>query len=560
MRRPIGSRIGRVIQSALAVCGLIGFAKAGAAAPASSALRFDEVAAQVGIQFTHEDGHSGLKHFVETASAGGGWIDYDQDGKLDLYLINGAETPGRKLTIKPQNRLFRNVGNGFQDVTDAAGVGDTGYGMGMCVGDVDGDGLVDFMVTNFGPDRLYRNKGQGRFEEIGTRAGVADPRWSTGCAFADLDGDADLDLYVARYTRFQFEQSPFCGDRARSIRSYCNPSAFRGEVHSLYINDGKGKFKDEAAQRGIHQRDEDRGFSVVASDLDVDGDIDLYVANDGSMNRLYRNQGQGKFIDEGLISGTGLNGRGLAEAGMGADVADVDGNGLPDLLVTNFSMEANTLYLNMGQMQFEDATARFDLTTPSFAYVGWGIQFLDADNDTDLDFAIVNGHPIDNIELFESSLSWLQPKQLFENVAGKRFVERTGTAGSVWQKPRSGRGLAAGDYDDDGRLDLLVNNSRDKAELLHNQSKVGNWIGFRLIGKKPNVLAIGAAVTIKIGNKQFRREVLSGGGFLVQRDLRLHFGLADANGPISYIVTWPNGSKKSGSVKELNRYVPITQD
>ncbi len=529
-----------------------------AVAQASAAtLRFEDVARERGVDFTHEDGSSGLKHFVETASGGGGWIDVDDDGWIDLYLVNGARTPGSAPGPAPRNRLLRNREGRLEDITDAAGVGDEGYGMGFCAGDADGDGRLDFLVTNYGPDRLYRNLGGARFEQVAEAAGVADPRWSTGCAFGDVDGDGDLDLYVARYARFRFEDSPFCGDRARGIRAYCNPSAFRGEVDSLYINDGRGRFRDEAAARGIHQGDEDRGFGVLLVDLDDDGDLDIYVANDGSLNRVYRNDGQGRFNDEGLISGAGLNARGLAEAGMGVDFGDVDGDGRGDVLVTNYSMESNTLYLHRGDLLYEDATAAFGLTEPSFRHVGWGVQFFDADADGDLDYAIANGHPIDNIDAFESTLSYLQPRQLFRNEAGRRFSEATAAAGPGFEPHRSGRGLAAGDFDNDGRVDLAVFNARGRFELLQNQGSGAGWVGFRLRGPAANRAAIGARLDIEAAGRRQLRHVLSGGGFLTQRDLRLHVGLGDAAGPLRWRLRWPDGKEQSGELDLRGRYVDL---
>ena len=522
----------------------------------SAPLHFNNAATTAGIDFLPEDGSSGLKHFVETAGSGGGWLDFDGDGLLDLYLLNGAQTPGRELASKPSNRLYRNLGNRFADVTANAGVGDEGYGMGFCVGDIDADGLIDFMVTNYGDDRLFRNLGDGRFKQVAGSAGVADPRWSTGCAFGDLDGDGDLDLYVSRYARFDFEHSPFCGDRARDLRTYCNPTAFRGEVDSLYINDGKGRFVDQARQRGIHQGDEDRGFAVLLSDLDDDGDLDIYVANDGSLNRVYRNDGKGHFEDESLLSGAGLNARGLAEAGMGADIGDVDGDGHMDVLVTNYSMENNTLYRNLGDFAFDDVTARFGLAGVSFRSVGWGIQFLDADNDGDLDLAIANGHPIDNIEQFESMLSYRQHNQLFENLNGKRFREIT-SAGDFAKPLRSSRGLAAGDYDNDGRVDLLVLNSRDRAELQRNLGPLNHWLGLRLIGPENNRFAIGARITLESATGKQVREIRSGGGFLTQADLRAHFGLGPNTDTVSYQIRWPGGKIQEGRIDQVDRYVDI---
>jgi hypothetical protein len=518
---------------------------------------FEDVTSRMGINFRHQDGSSGEKYYIETATGGVGWLDFDNDGDLDLYLVNGAATPGSRLKNIPRNALYENRGDRFVEVTEQAGVGDTSYGMGVCAADIDGDGLIDFMVTNHGPDRLYLNRGGGRFQEVGERAGVADPRWSTGCAFGDLDGDGDLDLYVSRYADFSFDRNPYCGDRARKLRAYCRPNAFHGQVDSLYINRGDGTFVDEGKDRGIDQGVDDRGFAVLLSDLDDDGDLDIYVANDGTLNRLYVNDGTGHFEDQALLSGAGLNSRGGAEAGMGVDVGDVDLDGALDVLVTNYSMEYNTLYRNLGDLVFDDVTTRFGLGETSYRYVGWGIQMFDADNDGDLDFAVANGHPVDNIEEIEPGLTYLEPNQLFENQAGKRFREVSSESGAAWRVARSSRGMAAGDMNNDGRIDLLIANARDIPSLLENRGVVGHWVGLRLHGAKPNTMAIGARVTIKYAAKIAVREVYSGGGFLSQRDLRLHFGLGKYAGAVRYTVRWPDGRLQEGQVAAPDRYVEI---
>ncbi len=382
---------------------------------------FQQVGPERGIDFRHQDGRSGQLYYVETAASGGGFFDYDDDGDLDVYLINGAATPFEltggpaPAAGGPRNALYENDGNGrFRDVTQEAGVGDPGYGMGMCAGDYDGDGRLDFLVTNYGPDRLFRNLGGGadgivRFEQTAESAGVAGRRWGTNCAFADLDGDGDLDLYVANYVDFQFDNSPRCGDSARGVWSYCRPAVFDGQADYLYVNQGDGTFRQEGRERGIAQGTDERGFGVVVSDLDGDGAPEILVANDGTLNRLYVNDGRGFFTDHALVAGVAADRGGAAGSGMGLDLGDADGDGRLDLLVTNYSFEAATLYLRRGEgFYFEDRTAEAGLAAPTYLPVGWGIQFFDADNDGDLDLGVANGHVMHNIERFEEPANVLR--------------------------------------------------------------------------------------------------------------------------------------------------------
>ncbi len=520
---------------------------------------FVEVSAQRGIRFHHQDGRSGQKFYIESAASGGGWIDFDHDGDLDLYLINGAATPGSKLDGTPTNALYENRDGRFVDVTAKAGVGDTGYGMGMCAGDIDADGKLDFLLTNYGTDRLYRNLGGGRFAEIGAKAGVANDRWGASCAFGDIDGDGDLDIYVAHYVQFSFESNPFCGDRARNLRAYCRPNVFDGEADSLFINQGDGTFREEGKARGLVQGKDEKGYGVVMSDLDDDGDLDIYVSNDGTLNRLYVNDGKGHFSDEALLAGVGLSARGSAESGMGVDLGDVNGDGREDLLVTNYSMETNTLYLNLGGLMFEDGTRKAGLAESSYRYVGWGTAFFDHDNDGDLDLALVNGHAVDNIEIFEASLKYRQPNQLMENLGGGRFHDVSREAGPALAVERVSRALAQGDFDNDGRLDLLVTNTNDPIDLLHNEIDNGHhWLGLVLRGPKANPFAIGARATLTLNGKKTIREVRSGSSFLAQGDLRPHFGLGTHKGSVSVEIRWPDGRVQRETTEQLDRYWTIT--
>lgn len=519
---------------------------------------FREVSQELGIDFIHQDARFGEKYYIETAASGGGFLDVDGDGDLDVYLIDGAPTPGSKVRGTPHNRLFENRDGRFVDITEVAGVGDTGYGMGMCVGDIDADGQVDFLVTNYGPDRLYQNRG-GRFDEIGEAAGVADTRWSASCAFGDVDGDGDLDLYVTHYVDFAFDRNPFCGDRARNLRAYCRPEAFDGVTDSLFINLGDGRFRDEVEKRGIARGVDEKGFGVLMSDVDGDGDLDLYVANDGTMNRLYINDGKGFFRDEALLSGTGLSALGRAESGMGLDLGDTDGDGRMDLYVTNYSLESNTLYRNLGDLLFDDVTRSSGLEEVSYKDVGWGVQFFDFDRDGDLDLAIANGHAVDNIEIFEAGLRYRQANRLLSNQGGGRFVEAPAAAGEAWKRERVSRGLAVGDVNNDGRPDLLVTNTNDPVDLLLNELDNGyHWLGLVLRGSAANPLAIGARIELRAGDRLQVREVRSGGSFLAQGDLRQLFGLGRWSGEVTVEVRWPDGRTQQMGTSRLDRYLTLS--
>lgn len=528
------------------------------AAPAAPDDGFVDVAADRGVTFEHVDARFGDKYYIETAASGGGWFDMDDDGDLDLYLVNGAATPGSKITGTPRNHLYENRDGRFVDVTEKAGVGDTRYGMGFCVGDVDGDGRLDFMVTNYGADRLYRQKSDGTFEDAAPALGLDDDRWGASCAMADLDGDGRLDIYVTHYVDFDFERNPFCGDRARNLRAYCRPEAFDGVTDSLFIQQSDGTFRDQAKTRGLATGVHEKGFGVVVSDIDDDGDPDLYVANDGTMNRLYVNDGRGRFEDQALFSGTGLSHLGAAESGMGVDLGDADGDGRMDLFVTNYSMETNTLYRNEGELLFDDVTDKSGLAEPSYKHVGWGVQFFDYDNDGDLDVAVANGHAVDNIEIFEAGLQYRQPNQLYENLGDGTFRDASPKAGKAWGVAKVSRALAVGDMDNDGRLDLLITNTNDTVDLLHNRMQTGNhWLGIRLQGPEDNRPALGARVTLKMGKRPLSREVRSGGSFMAQSDLRLHFGLGKTEGPVEVHIQWPDGTIQTERTADVNRYWTI---
>ncbi|MEO1083876.1 MAG: CRTAC1 family protein, partial [Acidobacteriota bacterium] len=540
---------------------------------------FRNVTLGSGVDFEHWDGRSGRRFYMETASGGGGFLDADGDGALDLYLLNGASTPGSPARQAPRNALFVQRNGAFVDVSAASGVDDAGYGMGLCIADVTGDGLPDLYVTNFGADRFYLSRGVvdgvPRFEEASTPAGLGDGGWGTGCAFGDVDGDGDLDLYVVRYLDYSVDRNRLCGDPARGIAGYCRPSVFRGQADLLYLRrgdrDGAPLFEEVGLERGLVVGDSERGFAVVLSDLDVDGDLDAVVANDGTANRFYRNDGGGFFTDVALLSGLAVDRTGDPGASMGLELADADGDGRMDVFVTHYAHEANTLYLATEDASaesaadprpyFEDRTAEAGLAAPSFLSVGWGARFFDLENDGDLDLAVANGHVMDNIDLFEPRSSYPQADHLYRNDGAGRFVEiSAATSGYDAPTPAVSRALAAGDWNDDGGVDLLITATNGRPRLLENVAPDrGRWIGLVLRGPRSNTLAIGARVVVRTGDGRVVGvgEVRSGGSFLAQNDLRLHFGLGPDPAPLQVEVRWPDGRAEVVSISDFDRYETV---
>ncbi len=501
---------------------------------------FTDVTAAAGIEFRHVNGAGGAKYVIETVGAGGGFFDSDGDGQLDIYLINGAATPGVHYETPPRNALYQNRGDGaFADVTEKAGVGDTGYGMGMAVGDYDNDGDLDLYVGNFGRNTLYENRGDGTFVDVTTKAGVGDERWASSCAFADVDLDGFVDLYAANYHNFSYENHRVCAEGGSGLQLYCGPEAFDGVADVLYRNRGDGTFVDITEQAGLHST-EGKELGVVFGDVDLDGDPDLYLANDKTLNFLYINNGKGVFAESGLLAGTAYNEDGDVEAGMGVDMGDYDNDLYPDLFVTNFQWETNTLYKNLGDGSFVDETFLAGLGKGSIPYLSWGTRLFDYDNDGDRDIFIANGHLESDVEAYENT-TFAQRNQLFLNMGNGHFEEYIPDGGALALQKVS-RGAAFGDYDDDGDIDVLVANVNDAPTLMRNDGeKKGHFVQLRLVGTQSNAAAIGARVEVHAGALVQSDEVRSGASFLSQSDLRLHFGLGGAERVEKVVVYWPSG-------------------
>ena len=450
---------------------------------------FIDVTEPAGLTFAHTDGRSRLRLFNEFLGSGGGFFDYDGDGNLDIYLVNGAIQTGNAQNKTLHNVLYRNNGNStFTDVTEEAGVGSTAYGTGATIGDYDNDGDLDLYVTNFGTDQLYQNNGDGTFTDVTTHAKVGNPNWGTSCAFADVDNDGHLDLYVANYAAYTPENDRRCEERG--VHVYCGPHAYPAVHDTFYKNNGDGTFTDVSTLYRPSGLTPQHGLGVTFGDYDADGNIDLYVANDQDPNFLFQNSGDGNFLEVALISGVCYNDMGKEEAGMGTDFGDYDNDGKLDLTVSNYQTETNTVYHNHDSSFFTDNTITAGIAEVTHGYLGWGIKFFDYDNDGYQDIFVANGHLMDNINVLEKHVTYPQKNLLFRNLGDGTFANVTSETDGLALKKVS-RGTAIGDYDNDGDLDILVTNCNQRPDLLKTQSAI-KTIGykFKSSDKKATVLAL----------------------------------------------------------------------
>ncbi len=526
------------------------------AASGSSVEIFTDVTDAAGITWKQFNGESPDRFMIEAAGGGVAFVDYDGDGLLDIFLVNGGETPNGKSPGPVRNALYHNLGNGkFEEVAAKAGVDRLPfYGMGVAAADYDNDGFPDLYVTGTPRAALFHNNGDGTFTDVTEKAGVKNEgRWSACAVWFDYDRDGYVDLLVCNYTQLSFENPKVC--EFNGIRTYCDQKVYRGMPLTLYHNNGNGTFTDVSHSSGV-DKFIGRALGAVAIDVDDDGWPDLFVARDASPNLLLINKHDGTFVDRGDEAEISFDENGVAKAGMGVDAGDVLGNGHPGFVVTNFNDEFHSLFISQGKYPFEDWTTRSQLASLTKSYVGWGAHFLDYDNDGNLDLAIINGHLNQVIEMSRGDVKYKQPLLLLRNNGQGVLENMRASAGEAFQKVYSGRGLAVGDYDNDGATDLIFTCLNSRPVLLHNNVGAGNsWIGFQLAGTKSNRDAIGAKLILQAGNRKLVRWITGGSSYLSSHDKRVLFGLGkQAPESIDLQIRWPSGETQSLSGLKPRNY------
>ena len=524
----------------------------------SRPVTFANVTQSAGLAFANINGASRDKYLVETMGSGALFFDFDDDGWIDVLLIDGGSYADPAVAAKARHRLYRNLGNGtFRDVSASSGLANREYGMGACAGDIDNDGRIDVYVTNAGANTLYKNAGNGVFTDVTRAAGVGLALWSTSCAFLDFDHDGDLDLFVTNYLDAPKSINPFCGDPERGVRVYCHPLNYKGLPSVLYRNDGDGRFTDVSADAGIAKYI-GNGLGVAVGDYDDDGWPDIFVANDKVPNVLFHSDGKGRFTDVGLAAGVSVARDGKPRAGMGTEFADYNGDGRLDLVVTNHEFETHSLFRNDGRGLFTDATVESGIGPPTLPYVGFGVVFADVDNDAQLDLAIVNGHVIDNTAMFRAGSTHAQRKLLLRNTNGRRFIDVGRQSGPGFAQDGVGRTLIAADIDNDGDLDLLVTNNGGAPDLLRNDGGNRlNAIEVRALSRGRD--ALGARITLTAGSRTLMREVKSGSSYLGQNDLRAHFGLGASTSVDRMEVRWPDGRMERIDNPPVNQIITVEE-
>jgi hypothetical protein len=519
-------------------------------------VQFPDVTREAGIHFHHERAASKEKLYPETLGAGAAWLDYNQDGYLDAFLVNSGYTPLFHPPQPPQPALYRNNGDGtFTDVTAKSGIHSDGtFFMGVAVGDYDNDGFPDIYLTGYRQSVLYHNNGDGTFTGVTARAGVSDEgKWATAAGWFDYDHDGRLDLLVTNYVGYDIDHNVVCGDRRPQYRAYCHPDSFPGTSMKLYHNNGDGTFSDVTEKAGLVNPD-GKSLGLVLADLNNDGWTDIFIANDTQRNFLYINQGDGTFQDVTYSSGAGFSETGKPEAGMSADAADLTGNGRMDLYVSHLDYELNRLYKNNGDGTFADATISSGLGQTNRLNSSFGARFFDWDNDGWRDLLVINGHILDNIPIYHPDVTHAEVKKLYRNTGGGHFVDATATQPAAFLAPKVGRGLAVGDYDNNGTLDFLVNNNGEDAQLFRNDGGHGrasgksadgsrnHWLGIRLIGTKSNRDGIGARLKLVAGDFTSYDQAKGSMSYCSAQDPRIYFGLGSHAKIDSLEILWPNGT------------------
>lgn len=523
---------------------------------------FRDIAKAAGIHFVHDNAATAEKYLIETMGSGCGWIDYDADGLLDLYLVNSAATRLYRPRKPLRSALYRNNGNGtFTDVTEKAGVGAEGlFGMGVAVGDYDNDGYSDLMALGYDRSILYHNNRNGTFSDVTNRAGVSNKgKLASSAAWFDYDKDGKLDLAIANYVAWSPDNNIWCGDEKPGYRGYCHPNKFRGQKPALYQNNGDGTFTDvtEPSKVGGHASS---GLGIVTFDFDHDGWPDIFIANDANPNFLFRNNHDGRFSEIALQAGIAVSEDGKAEAGMGTDAADIDGNGWLDVFITHLDLEHARLYRNLSDGSFEDATFAAKLGYATFRYSGFGARFLDYDNDGARDIFMANGHILDNIELYHAETRYAEPKLLYRNTGRGIFENASDKHGPDLQVPRVSRGAAVADLDNDGDLDVLVSNNGQGPQLLLNEGgNINHWLEIALIGVRSNRDGVGTSVKVVSGDLVSHDQRKGGGSYQSAHDGRLHFGLGTRSKIELIEIKWPSGTVDTLKNIEAGRVITVKE-
>lgn len=522
---------------------------------------FTNVTAQAGITWRHFSGESPDRYLIETMGGGVAFLDFDQDGRQDLFFVNGGETPKGKSPTPVRNALYRNLGGGkFEDVTEKSGLAHLPfYGMGVAAADFDNDGYPDLFITGYPSCALLHNNRDGTFTNVTEKAGVANAgKWAASAAWFDYDRDGRLDLFVANYAKFSYQHGPHC--EYQGMRTYCAQIAYQGERPALFHNNGDGTFTDVSEKAGLAKLI-GRALGVVAVDVNDDGWTDLFVARDASPNLLLINQHNGTFKDVALDAEVALSADGNARAGMGVDAGDVNGDGRPDFIVTDFNDETHALFLNEAKFPYREWTRESGLAALTHSFVGWGAHFIDFDNDGNLDLVLVNGHINQVIEKTRVDVFYKEPPLLLANKGNGSFRNVSEQAGPVFRNRYLARGLAVGDYDNDGGADVVFTRLNDTPILLHNNvGPLNSWIGIKLQGTKSNRDAIGAKLTLTCGARKLVRWITGGGSYLSSHDRRVVFGLGkDPPGPVRLDIRWPNGNTQTVTGLKRNQYQNIAE-
>ena len=551
-------KISTVVLVTLLIPGFFSYRAQRSPATTNSRVTFQEVPAKTsGIKWVHDNAHSAERFLPETVGAGCAFVDYDNDGWLDIFLVNSGVSDFYSPATPLKNALYRNNRDGtFTDVTDKAGLAGGRFGMGVAVADYDADGWQDLYVTNYGSNVLYHNNKNGTFTDITDKAGVTTQGWSTCAVWFDYDNDGKLDLFVSSFVQFDKSQHRLCVDQTMTQNYYCIPRIFKPRPSYLFHNNGNGRFSDVSKESGI-AGSPGKSFGVVATDVNNDGLMDLFVANDTVANFLFLNKGQGKFEEIGLQAAVAYSDAGKPRSGMGVDATDFDGDGWQDLFVANIDQEFFSLYHNEKDQTFVDQPGEIAQATQLLS--GWGLKFFDYDNDGDPDLLLVNGHPDDLIEMKAARVRYKEPLLLFENT-GTTFKNVSAQSGSVFARELSGRGMAVGDFDNDGDLDVLISNNGEAPVLLRNEGGNGNnWIGLDLVATRSNAGAVGAIISWQASGKKRTRLRTAGGSYLSTSDPREVLGVGVSAKIQNIEIRWPSGTVDKLTNLPLNRYIKVVE-